>query len=128
MVVLVGYGFCVLPFEAKGDAPAPADIHGPGTRSTSFELVKLEAGKVHILGPCSRMEPAEDQTESLRVSGLDSGDIPGFEKEPEAFVPEASNHSPVVTYPVTGDSQEVRTQQPPLPRVHIRRTPLEKSP
>ena len=93
MVVLVVDNFCVDADEPKRDPPVAADPHRPSTLAGALEGVEPKAGEAHVLRRYRCIEATKNQTQSLRVRGLDAGLGPGLEELRQALVLEAADHS-----------------------------------
>lgn len=92
MIIFIVHDLGILAFEPKGNSPITTNINCPRSGSITFQLVKPKSWKVHILRLSGSMKPAEYQTESVRVLGLDSRSLSGFEEALQALVLETPNH------------------------------------
>lgn len=72
MVVLVVYAIYVLPGKSKRHAPVAAHRHGPRAFSGATELVKIQAGQVHIARAGRGVQSAQDEAETFSGVRLNS--------------------------------------------------------
>lgn len=102
MIVFIVYNLGIFTIEPESNSPVSTDIDGPHIGSISFQFVKPQTWKIHILRlPCG-VEPAKYQAESVHMRCLDSGDTSSFKEAPETFMLKTPNHIQNVTYYVPG--------------------------
>jgi hypothetical protein len=72
MVVLVVYAIYILPDTSERYSPVAAYGHGPRALSGAAELVKIQAGQVHIARAGRDVQAAEDESEPVSLFRLNS--------------------------------------------------------
>jgi hypothetical protein len=98
VVVLVVHTFNIRSDKCKGDAPIPADGHGPGSLPRTSELMQVQAGEAHITRRRSHAQAAQNQPQPLGVFRLNPGLAAGREESFKALVPEGRDrHGAIVT-------------------------------
>jgi hypothetical protein len=73
VVILIIYIDGIETPETKGNPPVAAHPNSPGATTLTLEFVQVKPREGHIPRRLRGIKPAQDQTNSLRVSGLDAG-------------------------------------------------------
>ena len=68
----------------------------PVAEEAALEGMPVPPGKVHVFGPCGRVQRGPLPSQARGMSGLNSGTRAGLEEALHALVPEASEHSHIV--------------------------------
>lgn len=92
MIVLVVDYFCIDADKSKGDSPIAANPNRPSTLACSLERVQSKAGKGHVVRLGRGAKPAQDQSQALRMLGLNPRLGPGLKEFGQPLMLEASDH------------------------------------
>src|SRR5437879_4196928 len=72
VIVLVIHGIRILAHKLERHPPVPADRHGPGALSVTFERMKVKARQRHISRSGGGTQTAQDETKSFSVLCLNA--------------------------------------------------------
>jgi hypothetical protein len=92
VIVLIVDHFCVSADKSKGDSPIAANRNCPGTFACALERVKPKARKAHVVRLGRGAKTTQDQTQALRILGLNPGLRPGLKELGQPLMLEASDH------------------------------------
>jgi len=93
VVILIIYIDGINTRETKGNPPVAAHPNSPGAATLTLEPVQVKPWEGHIPGRLRGIKPAQDQTDSLRLSGLDPGTCTSQEELLKAAVLESLDHA-----------------------------------
>ncbi len=92
MIVLVVDQNYVLAFKREGKPPISTDTHRPMTSKVPKKRVQAITGSIQIARAFCRIERCKQNSDSLRMSRLNSSLGAGFRKTLQPLMPEAANH------------------------------------
>ncbi len=103
VVVLIVDTLNIFPSANERDSPVAAHFHRPRAFSLAAQLVKVQAGQVHVACGCRYIQPAEDQSKPVSVLRLNARPGSGGKEPFESFMSKSfDGHALSVTQVVTG--------------------------
>ena len=93
MIIFVLDVIGIFPDKSEGDSPVSANLYRPCAPTIALEWVKIQTGKIHIIGRYGHIQTTENDPQPIRMLGLDTCFASGGKEPLKPFVLEAADHS-----------------------------------